>query len=360
MVNCKSVFVSVCVCYCLYPLTSAAKCDIIHFKLRIRQLSLPLFRHPLIRYRNKKGLPIRVRTVDKGLSGLWIGLFLKGVICIDFAYYCKGIYDSIEGVANQDSFVVDVFKAAGSSYAFAKKSAYSASNYGAKLFNGSKPLSKKHRNSFPNPINTTDLAKYLSEHIKKESVRNVMNYFTIPTDAEIDLKPLSRALADQLQIIIHEPDSNLEIVVANYQKYMTEQVEEGWSPYQPLYDGDAFWVENVPSEREHSADFYECFSHTWKIMNSGKVKWTGRKLICVNKDDITPYAIKESIDIPDTNPNSRVSITVEFDARGVEDDFVSAWMIVDSEGRDCFPDHTESLSVTIRVENKSFKRSGGK
>ena len=88
-----------------------------------------------------------------------IGLFLKGVICIDFAHFCKGIYGSVEGVANQDSFVVEVFKAAGSSYAFAKKGAYSASNYGAKLFNGGKPLSKKHMDSFPDPINTTGLAK---------------------------------------------------------------------------------------------------------------------------------------------------------------------------------------------------------
>ena len=113
-----------------------------------------------------------------------IGLFLKGVICIDFAHFCKGIYGSVEGVANQDSFVVEVFKAAGSSYAFTKKGAYSTSNYGAKLFNGGKPLSKKHRDSFPNPTNTTGLAKFLSEHIKKASARTVMNYFTIPTDAD--------------------------------------------------------------------------------------------------------------------------------------------------------------------------------
>lgn len=107
------------------------------------------------------------RTVKEGHLGLLIGLFLKGMICIDFAHFCKGIYGTVEGVANQDSFVVEVFKAAGNSYAFIKKGAYSASNYGAKLFNGGKPLSKKHRDSFPNPINTTGLAKFLSEHIKK-------------------------------------------------------------------------------------------------------------------------------------------------------------------------------------------------
>ena len=142
------------------------------------------------------------------------------MICIDFAHFCKGIYGSVEGVANQDSFVMEVFKAAGSSYAFTKKGAYSSSNYGAKLFNGGKPLSKKHRDSFPDPINTTGLAKYLSEHIKKASVRTVMNYFTIPTDADINIPALAKALTDQLQIIIHEPDSDADIIATNYQQYL--------------------------------------------------------------------------------------------------------------------------------------------
>jgi len=78
--------------------------------------------------------------------------------------------------------VIDIFQSAGSNYSFTKRGAYSSSNYGTKLCNGGKPLSKKHRDSFPNPINTTGLAKYLSEYMKKASVRTVMNYFTIPTD----------------------------------------------------------------------------------------------------------------------------------------------------------------------------------
>lgn len=69
------------------------------------------------------------RAVKKGLSGLLIGLFPKGVICIDFAHFCKGIYGSVEEAANQDSFVVEVFKAAGSGYAFTRKGACSASNF---------------------------------------------------------------------------------------------------------------------------------------------------------------------------------------------------------------------------------------
>lgn len=288
-----------------------------------------------------------------------IGLFLKGVICMNFAHFCKGIYGSTEGVANQDSFVVEVFKAAGSSYTFTKKGAYSTSNYGTKLFNGSKPLSKKHRDSFPNPINTTDLAKYLLEHIKKASARTVMNYFTIPTNADINTSALARALADQLQIIIHEPNSDADIIVTNYQQYLLEPETDEPSCHKTLYDGDAFWVETAPSDRRHVVDFYEHFTHTWELLNTGKITWTGRRLICISEDSITPYAMQQSVDIPDTAPNERATVSVEFDARGQEDTFVSKWIMVDKDNENCYPNYSTPFDITIAVENKQFKKSGG-
>ncbi len=262
-------------------------------------------------------------------------------------------------MANQDSFVVEVFKAAGSSYTFTKKGAYSASNYGTKLFNGSKPLSKKQRDSFPNPINATDLAKYLLEHIKKASARTVMNYFTIPTNADTNTSALARALADQLQIIIHEPNSDADIIATNYQQYLSEPETDEPSFHKPLYDGDAFWVETAPSDRRHVVDFYEHFIHTWKLLNSGKIIWTGRKLVCINEDSITPYAMQQSIGIPDTSPNGRAIVSVEFDARGDEDTFESKWVIVDKDNKECYPDYSSLLNITIVVENKTFKKSGG-
>lgn len=288
-----------------------------------------------------------------------IGLFLKGLIYIDFAHFCKGIYGSIVGVDNQDSFVVEMFKVAGSGYTFTKKGAYSASNYGTKLFNGSKPLSKKHRASFPNPINMTGFTEYLLEHIKKASARTVMNYFTIPTDADINVLALAKALADQFQIIIHEPDSNADIIAMNYQHYLSETETDEPSIHKPLYDGDAFWVETAPVDRCHVVDFYEHFTHTWKLLNSGKVAWTGRRLICINEESITPYAVQQSIDIPDTDPNGRATVSVEFDARGDENTFESKWVMVDKDNNECYPNYSYPFNVMIVVENKTFRRSGG-
>ena len=38
------------------------------------------------------------------------------VIRIDFQHFCRGIYNEIEGVSNQDTFVIEMFEASGSSY----------------------------------------------------------------------------------------------------------------------------------------------------------------------------------------------------------------------------------------------------
>ena len=66
-----------------------------------------------------------------------------------------------------------------------------------------------------------------------------------------------------------------------------------------------------------------------------------------------------SIDIPDTAPNGRAVVSVEFDARGDEDAFESQWVMVDKNNKECYPNYSSPFNVTIVVENKTFKRSGG-
>lgn len=282
------------------------------------------------------------------------------MIFIEFAHFCNGIYDFTEGVSNKGAFVISLFRAAGSNFCFSEEKGFSQSNYAAKLCSSKgRPLSKKQRSSFPNPINTAGLAKYLSEHIKKASIRNVMNNFTIPTDADENIIALTRALADQLQIIIHEPDSDEDVVSTNYQQYLSEPEEAVPTFHKPLYDGDKFWVETAPAERQHTVDFYEHFTHVWSLHNTGKVKWVGRKLVCKNETAITPCATQQSVDIPDTAPDRRVNISVEFDARGKEDRFISEWIMVDRNGKDCYPNYSSPFNVAIVVENKRFTRSGG-
>ena len=185
-----------------------------------------------------------------------------------------------------------------------------------------------------------------------------MNKFSLPGNAETSLAALSWALAEQFQIIIHEPDSHADVVAAEYQRYLTETADTLSALFQPLYDGDSYWNQSDRSST-YNLDFYEKITHEWVIRNMGKVRWTGRKLICTNHKQIPPRADADSINIPDTNPGETVTVAVAFDARGVEGRYESTWAMVNADGDDCFPSGSGSLKVTIMVVNKAFCKDGG-
>lgn len=280
------------------------------------------------------------------------------MLLIEFHEFCGNAYEGITDLANQGDFVEDIFKAAGSSYSFSTSDHYSRSNYPTKLFNGGKPLSGKIRKSFNNPIDKKGTATYLEKHIDSDKARTVMNKFAIPGNAEVSLAALSWALSEQLQIIIHEPDSQADVVATEYQRYLTEPADALSAPFQPLYDGDSYWNQSDRSST-YRLDFYEKITHEWVIKNIGKVRWNGRKLICTNHKQIPPRADTDSIDIPDANPGETVTVTVSFDARGVEGRYDSTWTMVNANGDDCFPRGSGSLKVTITVVNKAFCKDGG-
>ena len=295
---------------------------------------------------------------SKGLLGLKEGLFRKEVLLIEFHEFCDNTYEGITDLANQGDFVEGIFKASGSSYTFSTSDRYSRSNYPTKLFNGGKPLSGKIRRSFSDPIDKKGAAAYLEKHIDSDKVRTVMNKFSLPGNAETSLVALSWALAEQLQIIIHKPDSHADVVSAEYQRYLTETADTLSVPFQPLYDGDSYWNQSDRSSA-YKLGFYEKITHEWVIRNMGKVLWTERKLICTNHKQIPPRADTDSIDIPDTGPGEKVTVAVTFDARGIEGRHESTWAMVNADGDDCFPGSSGSLKVTITVVNKAFCKDGG-
>lgn len=276
-----------------------------------------------------------------------------------FSFFCKGIYDSFKGVSSQEEFVRTLFKASGSNYSFTRAGSYSNSNYGTKLFNGSKVLSKQHRRSFPNPVNKTGLVEYFQQHIQETAARAIMNYFSIPSDTTVDILALASSLADQLQIIIHEPETDKDIIETYYQQYLIDRVSETVSRQRPLYDGDKFWVDSKNTIRNYSVDFYERFTHIWRITNQGKVTWNNRKLVCLNDSEIVPCVNPQEIVIPETPPNTSVTVSIEVDARGVEKEFTSRWAMVNENGQDCFPELSGALNITINVRNMGFQKLGG-
>lgn len=69
--------------------------------------------------------------------------------------------------------------------------------------------------------------------------------------------------------------------------------------------------------------------------------------------------MQQSIAIPDTAPTGRAVVSIGFDARGDEDTFESEWVMVDKGNKDCYPNDSSPLNITIVEENKLFKESGG-
>lgn len=276
---------------------------------------------------------------------------------IEFKNFCGKAYDGITNLSNQGDFVTDIFKAAGSNYIF-NTTGYSKSNYPTKLFNGGKPLSGKIRKSFRDPIDKKGVADYLEKHISNGLIQTVMDNFAIPGNAEINLTALSWALAEQLQIIIHQPDSDSDVVSSEYQRYANEPIDTLGSSFQPLYAGDAYWNQSDRNST-YTIDFYEKITHKWVIKNTGKVCWTNRKLVCSNYKQVPPRTDTDSIVIPETKPGETATLAVIFDARGIEGQFVSTWAMINGSGDDCFPNSSYSFSVTINVINKAFNSYGG-
>ena len=109
---------------------------------------------------------------------------------------------------------------------------------------------------FQQPHRQKGVTAYLEKHIDSDKVRTVMNKFLLPGNAETSLTALSWALSEQLQIIIHEPDNHVDVVAAEYQRYLTKTVDTLSAPFQPLYDGDSYWNQSDRSST-YKLDFYE-------------------------------------------------------------------------------------------------------
>ena len=228
-----------------------------------------------------------------------MGAFFTPPLEVGVGDFCGNAYEGITNLANQGDFVEGIFEAAGSSYAFSTSDRYSHSNYPTKLFNGSKPLSGKIRRSFSNPIDKKKSLFILRNTSIPNKVRTVMNKFSLPGNAKTRPAALFWALAEQLQIIIHEPDSHADVAAAEYQRYLTETADTLSTPFQFLYDGDSYW----------------------------------------NQSD------RSSIDIPDTSPGETVTVAVTFDARGVEGRYESAWAMINADRDDCFSSGSGSLKA---------------
>ena len=271
------------------------------------------------------------------------------MITINFSQYCKNIYPYCQQISSQGLFVSKLFITGGSSYFSASITA--DKEYQKKLYNGSKPLTQNLKDSFPANIQLDALVGLFEKHLKDDQVRQAMTAFAIPVSLEPARGTFFLALALQFCYFIKNETSDVDDIVAmEYQKLLTEPIDEKPQSLAPLYPGDSAYVLEFLPARIYSRKCYEWFDHTWVIRNTGIQTWRGRKFVFVNHATVRPRANTNCIDIPDVAPGKDIKITTSFDTRGFEGHYECFWGMQDSEGNDCFPNNKWLFNVTIDTE----------
>lgn len=70
--------------------------------------------------------------------------------------------------------------------------------------------------------------------------------------------------------------------------------------------------------RIHVIQSYDKVLYQWKIMNTGKLVWTGRKLVYMRGEKDQLQANPCVIELPDVRPNQSIKITTTIDGRGFD------------------------------------------
>lgn len=257
---------------------------------------------------------------------------------------------------NNGIFVTLCFCAAGSThFPFTKGKRYTSEDVPLprKLYDGSRTMTADIKSSF-HPFNEDGLAAFYKENIETAKMRDVMLAFGIPPTTEMDDDCLCRSLAIQFRAFIEsDTDEADDIVALEYQKLLTEpqmETAESYHHTSVLYPGDQIYFKSK-FRPIYQVNIYEKFQHTWEFENTGTQKWRGRRLFFSNHDAVRPRAKENYIDIPDTPPHKDVKITVSMDARGFEGISECKWIMVDSDGNDCFPNsNTFTFVVSAKFE----------
>ncbi len=243
---------------------------------------------------------------------------------------------------NSGIFVTLCFRAAGSNhFPFIKGKRYTSGDVPLqrKLYDGNRSMTPEIKASF-HLFDVDGLASFYKESIESDKLRDVMLAFGIPSTATVNENCLYRALAIQLQSFVESnTDEANDIAAMEYQKLIEEPQEkkiESFHPVSAFYSGDQIYFSSKPRPT-YQVNVYEKFQHTWEFENVGTQMWNGRRLYFFNHDSARPRADKNYVDIPDTPPRKSVKITMSMDARGFVEQSECKWIMIDSNGNDCFP-----------------------
>jgi hypothetical protein len=258
---------------------------------------------------------------------------------------------------NNGIFVCYCFSTAGSNYFTPKTGRMVSADVPLerKLYDGSRKMSQDLKDSFKT-FNEDGLCAYFEKIIDKNKYDDIMRAFAIPPTVEKNPQALRRALAVQFKAFIDsDKEDAADIVAMTYQQLLEEPEQEPSSFHHisSLYTDDTVYIK-PDHKRSYSGLMYEKIMVTWKFSNLGTQTWRGRKLYLSNHDEIRPRAESNYIEIPETPPKTGVEISVVIELRPFEGHTTCHWIMVDSDGNDCYPgSRMFDIDIDVRFKRKN-------
>lgn len=254
---------------------------------------------------------------------------------------CKGLYPACSKLKSQSKFLDALFAAGG-------RNPYISDSYKKQIFNNPDKLTNSIKAPFRGRDNISSLFDFFEKNIDEKVV---VEKFGLPIAGTIDKPALCCALAAQFRTIMDSDSSDADIVLMlEYQKYLDQPQKELSASRQisVLYPGDQIY-NRVMRRANYEVEIYEKFQHTWDFENSGTQVWRGRKLVFLNYDKVRVRADKNEIDLPDTPPHKGIKVSMSMDARGFEGVSNCHWIMVDADGKDCFP-NSSTFDFNVRTK----------
>ncbi len=262
---------------------------------------------------------------------------------------CSGVYSSRNKnrIKNQEDFITELFTAAGAT-------PYISPTYKKQLLSGRKPFTDSLKAQLRGKENQQPLENFFMSCIADDKVSDVLLRFGVPEKEQANKKALSVALALQMKALIDSDEEDVDnIIISSYQmaKSSPDEQRSSTSLFKPLYQGDEVYVNNSGN---YKIDSHGTVTHTWSIMNAGKITWSGRKLVYRRGPKDRPEANPDKIDIPEVSPGESIKIATTFDGRGFDGIYRCIWEMQDADGANCFPNRDSLFCVTIDAK---FRRS---
>jgi len=259
---------------------------------------------------------------------------------------CKGVYPACLALKSQAKFIDALFEAGGSK-------PYISDSYKKQIFSNPVKFTDALKAELRGKDSTSALIAFFEKNLADSKLEDVIAVFGIPENETPNKKALSTALALQFKAIVNsDTEEGSDILAIEYQKNR-EHPQGKTDTVQPasvLYPGDQIYS-NMKYHPVYSVNVREDVIHTWDFSNVGTQTWTGRRLYFANHDEVRPRASENFIEVPETLPGKSVKISVSMNAHGFEGKTECVWIMVDSEGKDCFP-HSGIFTFVIDANFK--------